>query len=332
MTTFLQTFQLSNNLFSLWITAIYSSASARKWIIFHVLLIVGVSFSVMVGSDYGGMDSLFQVTTRGDPFWEVSIEGKDSTSTIEALNAPGSKGNDFFLCSINEPLMFYNIQESKTLISTLLAGQAGIYMILNRINGTYYIGSSVNLADRMKRHINGSSSNAHLQGAFKKYGISNFSLIILDICAPIKAVLLSLEQLAFDLYKPAYNFLDVAGSSLGMHHTAEAKAKISEAMTGKPRSLETRSAMSARQAGTNNSFYGKTHTEENKAHLSSIAKARLELPRANTVEVLNIETLEVTRYRSIREAARALKSDTRSISKRLNNGTLFRNLYKFSTP
>jgi predicted GIY-YIG superfamily endonuclease len=61
--------------------------------------------------------------------------------------------------------MFFNLQESKTLISTLLAGQAGIYMLLNRINGKYYIGSSVNLADRMKRHIYGTSSNAHLQSA-----------------------------------------------------------------------------------------------------------------------------------------------------------------------
>jgi len=50
--------------------------------------------------------------------------------------------------------MFYNLQESKTLIYTLLAKLAGVYMILNR-NGKYYIGSAVDLAKRVNQHIMG---------------------------------------------------------------------------------------------------------------------------------------------------------------------------------
>jgi len=91
---------------------------------------------------------------------------------------------------------------NKTIIYSTLALTAGIYMILNNINGKMYIGSTVNIANRLKQHINGIKSNLHLQSALKKYGLQNFSLIVLDICTPDKMLLLALEQLAFNLYKP----------------------------------------------------------------------------------------------------------------------------------
>jgi group I intron endonuclease len=46
-----------------------------------------------------------------------------------------------------------------------------------------------------------------------KYGYSAFSLYILEYCN--KEDLISREQYYLDLYKPEYNVLKIAGSSVG---------------------------------------------------------------------------------------------------------------------
>jgi predicted GIY-YIG superfamily endonuclease len=143
------------------------------------------------------------------------------------------------------PFMFYDILANKALILATLANTACVYMFLNNINGHSYIGSTVNMAKRFSAHFHGLPSNLLLQRAFKKYGLSNFSLIILHICEPIKAVLLAEEQLAISLFKPVYNILLIAGSSLGHKHTAVARANMSAAMKGK-------------YGGENSSAFGRT--------------------------------------------------------------------------
>jgi group I intron endonuclease len=54
----------------------------------------------------------------------------------------------------------------------------GIYKIENIINGKLYIGSSVNIDKRIKRHKNDLIKNKHincyLQREFNKYGIHSY--------------------------------------------------------------------------------------------------------------------------------------------------------------
>jgi hypothetical protein len=141
----------------------------------------------LLGSSYLLLLSLYLVI---NPPWV-----EDSVVTL------ASTGHGFSCASIYEaPLMFYDIVTNKALIFTLLANLSGVYMFLNRVNGKTYIGSAVNLAQRFRHHLYGTSSNINLQRAFKKYGQVNFSFIVLDICTATKDVLLSLEQLALDLW------------------------------------------------------------------------------------------------------------------------------------
>ena len=65
---------------------------------------------------------------------------------------------------------------------------SGIYKIINKINGKYYVGSSVNIKDypnnRWSRHIADLNANRHhndyLQRAWNKYGQDAFEFIIIE--------------------------------------------------------------------------------------------------------------------------------------------------------
>jgi len=105
--------------------------------------------------------------------------------------------------------------------------KSGIYKIENLITGDIYVGSSANLKNRYSRHLSDLIKNKHhsiiLQRAFNKYGADNFSFILLENCAIEN--LIPLEQKYFDLLKPIYNILQVAGSSIGHIVTEETKIK-----------------------------------------------------------------------------------------------------------
>lgn len=55
---------------------------------------------------------------------------------------------------------------------------AGVYAIINLVNGKFYIGSSIGMNTRWWNHLidlrNGTHENAHLQNSFNKYGEENF--------------------------------------------------------------------------------------------------------------------------------------------------------------
>lgn len=121
---------------------------------------------------------------------------------------------------------------------------AGIYCFKNTINGKCYIGQAVKLRQRLRHHWNHwqNEQYAHLYiyRAFKKYGIENFELIILDtfVCALNYDVKPKLDELEkkyiqeYDSYNNGYN-MTLGGDAgvLGYKHTDETKAKLSELST-----------------------------------------------------------------------------------------------------
>lgn len=105
---------------------------------------------------------------------------------------------------------------------------AGIYEIVNSVNGKRYIGSAVNVARRIKEHssrlICGEHGNRHLQRGWLKYGKDNFTFRKLLICAPRN--LLMYEQRLIDALNPEYNICKRAGSLLGHSWTDESRKKM----------------------------------------------------------------------------------------------------------
>jgi hypothetical protein len=149
----------TNNLFFLRITAIYSSASARKCVIIYLLLYFGglTLLFMSLGSEVGGIDGLSQVTKLFYGFEESSV----FTARGAPLGPSGPPG------------------ENLVAAAEQLTGIAGVYCFKNLVTGTLYIGSSMYLANRIKSHIF-RSSNIHLRNAFKKHGLSKFPFIIVE--------------------------------------------------------------------------------------------------------------------------------------------------------
>lgn len=139
---------------------------------------------------------------------------------------------------------------------------AGIYQIMNKFSGDFYIGSSVNISNRLGNHIrrlrSNKHDNQHLQNAWNKYGANNFEFKVILYCD--KEMCIYYEQACIDGLKPEYNILPTAGSPLGHKHTSETRTKMSAARIGIKLSDETRAKMSACQLG-------KKYSDEHKAKL-----------------------------------------------------------------
>jgi group I intron endonuclease len=64
---------------------------------------------------------------------------------------------------------------------------SGVYKILNRVTNKIYVGSSINIFSRWKKHktdlVYNRHGNIHLQRSWNKYGESNFAFSIIENCS-----------------------------------------------------------------------------------------------------------------------------------------------------
>lgn len=131
--------------------------------------------------------------------------------------------------------------------------KSGIYRILNALNGRVYVGSSVNIKNRLRRHLIDLEKGIHhsrfMQRDWNKNN-THFKFLTIE-CVNIEN-LISKEQFYLDLLKPKYNSAPIAGSSLGIKRSPEFKRKQSIA-----------------HSGEGNGMYGKHHSNEAKLKQSS---------------------------------------------------------------
>jgi len=161
-------------------------------------------------------------------------------------------------------------------------------MWTNKLNGKKYVGSSVNLRRRLLEYYNVNrllnEKSMPINVALLKYGYTNFSLTILEICD--KDSLMSRETHFFEVYTPEYNILKIPGSpsrGSGWKHSEAAIENMRAAAILRSKSPETSAKLSAAQA-------------------SSIK-----------VEVTDLAKNTSTIYHAIRAAARDLDIDKRYI-------------------
>ena len=65
-----------------------------------------------------------------------------------------------------------------------------IYGILNKVSNKWYVGSTINLHDRIRRHKYNLQRNKHhsqkLQNSFNKHKEKAFEIVILELCSNLE--------------------------------------------------------------------------------------------------------------------------------------------------
>jgi len=165
---------------------------------------------------------------------------------------------------------------------------SGIYKIVNKVTGKYYVGSSKDINSKYKgrwvthKYMLNSKThpNIRLQRAWNKYGSENFVWEIVEL-TNIGELLIT-EQKYLDIAKlepnKCYNLSFIAGkvemtpevieklrkANIGRKHTNETKNKLKIIKLGTKHSKETIDKLRELNIGEKNSFYGKKHTEVTK--------------------------------------------------------------------
>jgi len=184
--------------------------------------------------------------------------------------------------------VFSDADKDKLNILKYVKGKSGVYLWTNKLNDKKYIGSSVNLRRRFLEYYNVNrmlnEKSMPINVALLKYGYTNFSLTILEICD--KDSLMSRENHFFEVYSPEYNILITAGSPSRGSGWRHSEATIE----------------SMRIAASK--------TFKSPEFLTKLSKGQFS---GMEVKVTDLETNTTTTYHAIRAAARDLDIDKRYI-------------------
>lgn len=203
---------------------------------------------------------------------------------------------------------------------------AGVYLILNKFTGDYYIGSaSTNrFYSRFSKHLVNKSGSKIVKAAVNKYKIHNFAFILLEILLPYGVIvtkennkyLLDLEDFYLKSLLPNYNILTEAGNSFGYKHTEITRINM------------VKNYSEERRAIIGNLNRGKVFTDEerkinslaalslNKGVYSEEALANMK-KKSKSITVYNFNGTVYGQFSSIKEGANALHCSISTIDRAL---------------
>nr|AMX22307.1 GIY-YIG endonuclease [Cryphonectria parasitica] len=258
-----------------------------------------------------------------------------STSSKYNLSDPKNNRKDSICVTSTSPVVIYsNAELDKTLILKNNQKKVGIYRWVNKVNGNSYVGSSVTLANRLRKYYTPSyithyltTGKSRIYVAILKYGHSNFQLEILEYCT--KEEVIEREQYFIDLLKPEYNINPIADSWFGNTHSEESRIKMSNSAKGRKLTEETKKLLSLAKKGINNPNFGKITSEETKAlislgrigksFLSESIKEKMSADNGTAIRVIDLNTNETSVYTSITKAAKAIGITQSTLSIRFKN-------------
>jgi len=201
----------------------------------------------------------------------------------------------------------------------------GIYKITSP-SGRVYIGQSRNIEHRFRRYKRLHKSNStqvRLTRSFKKYGVDNHTLEIIEECEFNQLNIRErFWQDHYDVLKGGLNCILTKTNVLprimseetrlkrsGKNHwnygktvTEETKEKMSKSAIGRKLSKETRKKLSEVRKGEKNHFYGKKHSIKSKLKQKEKALKRKIQPAAKKVEQYSLDGTYIKTWNSVTEA------------------------------
>jgi group I intron endonuclease len=214
----------------------------REYLV-HVIKSLLISFKIYI---------IFYINSR---FYSNLTNDYDSNNNIRNL----------------KPVKVYNLKIDRLQIFKYEKDKSGVYCFINQINGHVYVGSSINLASRMKNYLNNyflksqQNRNMPITRALLKYDQSNFTLLILEY---VEVEFLTIRETFYITHiMPYYNVLKQGYSSLGYKHTEETKKLLSELAKNRKHSDKTKTLIARALTGENNPFYMKNHSMESKIRI-----------------------------------------------------------------
>ncbi len=217
--------------------------------------------------------------------------------------------------------VYYNFHLDKADILKQQKDKSGVYCLINKINGHSYVGSSINLASRMKNYLNNAflkskqNINMPIVKALLKYDQSNFKLLMLEH-VDFKSLTIR-ETYFITLVLPFYNVLKQGYSSLGYKHTKETIALLSELAKNRVHSDTTKSLIARALTGENNPFYNKNHSMESKVRM-------IEANSAYSVYVYNSFKKLLVVFPSVLTLCKLIKSNHSTIINVIQQEIIFR--------
>ena len=138
------------------------------------------------------------------------------------------------------------------------------------------------------------------------HGHENFCLEILEYCE--RSNVIKKEQFYINYFKPEYNILSLAGSSLNFKHSEETLLKF------KSRKLSSDALSNLRKSKVS-------------AVLSFLAKANQLLSTSHIIIIKNIVTNDSEQYSSIRSAAKKFEVSHATLLNYIDKNKLFKGKY-----
>jgi group I intron endonuclease len=122
----------------------------------------------------------------------------------------------------------------KQQVQGVVRDYAGVYVIINLVNGKTYVGSAITgrMSNRFHKHLYGLSGSTLVAAAVRLYGLENFAFTVADTISVVvtsedNKALLTMEDSYIQALQPEYNIAQVAGNTFGVKHTSATKLAMS---------------------------------------------------------------------------------------------------------
>lgn len=261
----------------------------------------------------------------------IYIRKFSSSSERNFLSTPSCKQDSVELTdfitekNLNPAFMYENLSVNsvRTRLLNETRNLSGVYLIFNKTTLDYYIGSASTgkFNARFSNHLFNFSGSKVVKNAVKKYGISSFAFLILELFLETvtkenNKKLLDLEDFYLKTLLPNYNILTEAGSSFGYKHSEITRINMKTNY-----SEQRRLAVGSLNKGK--SFSADTVELMKKAALSrkkpiysekSISNMK---KKSKPILVYNLDYTVFGEFSSLVEAAKSLGCDQKTIARAL---------------